>query len=121
MVALETIRPQTSAGSAWTATAKLGGLMVVVAAVGIIALGTRAAYAQPSCDVRKSLLAKLDTGYDEKPVAIGLASSGNVIELLISSDGTWTILVTKPNGIACVAAAGEEWQDLDPPPGDEAS
>jgi hypothetical protein len=44
-----------------------------------------------------------------------------VVELLISSDGTWTILVTKPNGIACVAAVGEEWHDLELPPGDEAS
>lgn len=121
MVALKTIRPQISAGSAWTATAKLGGLVVVVAALGIIAFSPRPAHAQSSCDVRKSLLAKLDTGYDEKPVAIGLASSGNVVELLISSDGTWTILVTKPNGIACVAAVGEEWQDLDPPLGDESS
>jgi len=121
MVALETIRPQIFTGSTWTATAKLGGFMVVMAVLATIAFGNRPAHAQASCDVRKSLLAKLDNGYSEKPVAIGLASSGNVVELLISSDGTWTILVTKPNGIACVAAVGEEWQDLGPPPGDEAS
>lgn len=101
--------------------AKLGGFVVVIAALTTVAFGNRPAHAQTSCDVRKSLLAKLDDGYSEKPVAIGLASSGNVVELLISSDGTWTILVTKPNGIACVAAVGEEWQDIDPPPGDEAS
>jgi len=29
--------------------------------------------------------------------------------------------VTRPNGIACVAAVGEDWQSLDPPPGDESS
>lgn len=121
MVALEIIRPRIFAGSTWTAKAKLGGLVVVMAASAAIVFGSRPAHAQTSCDVRESLLAKLDTGYAEKPVAIGLASSGNVVELLISSDGTWTILVTKPNGIACVAAVGEEWQDLEPPPGEEAS
>lgn len=121
MVALKTNRPRIFAGSTWTAKAKLGGLVVVTVALTTLAIGNRPAHAQASCDVRKSLLAKLDDGYSEKPVAIGLASSGNVVELLISSDGTWTILVTKPNGIACVAAVGEEWQDLDPPPGDEAS
>jgi hypothetical protein len=121
MVALETIRPQIFAGSSSTAKVKLGGLLVVMVALTAVAFGNRPAHAQTSCDVRESLLAKLDTGYSEKPVAIGLASSGNVVELLISSDGTWTILVTKPNGIACVAAVGEEWQALDPPLGDEAS
>lgn len=121
MVALKTNRPQLFAGSTWTAKVKLGGLVVVMASVTTIAFGNRQALAQSSCDVRKSLVEKLDTGYSEKPVAIGLASSGNVVELLISADGTWTILVTKPNGIACVAAVGEEWQNLDPPPGDESS
>ena len=112
---------QTFAGSTWAAKAKLGGFMVFSVAVAAIVTGSRPAHAQINCDVRKNLLAMLDTGFAEKPVAIGLATTGSVVELLISSDGTWTILVTKPSGIACVAAAGEEWQDLDLPPGDESS
>ena len=121
MVELKINRARLFADSTWIAKAKLGGLVVVIVAFTTLAIGNRPAHAQSSCDVRISLLAKLDNGYSEKPVAVGLASSGNVVELLISSDGTWTILVTKPNGIACVAAVGEEWQDLDPPLGDEAS
>lgn len=108
-------------GSTWAAKAKLSGFVVFLAAVAAIAFGSRSAHAQINCDVRKNLLAMLDTGFAEKPVAIGLATTGSVVELLISSDGTWTILVTKPSGIACVAAAGEQWQDLNLPPGDESS
>lgn len=70
------------------------------------------AHAEANCDVRKSLIAKLSNGYAEQPVAIGLASTGNVVELLISTEGTWTILVTRPNGIACVAAVGRDWQPV---------
>ena len=121
MVELKTNRALLVAGTTWITKAKLSGLVVVMVAFTALVIGNRAAHAQSSCDVRKSLLAKLDNGYSEKPVAVGLASSGNVVELLISSDGTWTILVTKPNGIACVAAVGEEWYDLELPPGDEAS
>lgn len=70
-----------------------------------------AAHAQATCDVRKNLLAKLHRGYDETPVASGLASTGNVVELLISAGGTWTIIITRPNGITCIAAAGQDWQN----------
>ncbi len=45
-------------------------------------------------------------------MANGLASTGNLVELLISSGGTWTILVTNPSGITCVAAVGEDWQEM---------
>jgi hypothetical protein len=35
-----------------------------------------------------------------------------MVELFVSSAGSWTMLVTRPNGIACVAAAGQGWADL---------
>tara|TARA_Y100000031_G_C8177535_1_gene364822 strand:+ start:176 stop:370 length:195 start_codon:yes stop_codon:yes gene_type:complete len=43
-----------------------------------------------------------------------LASSGAVLEVLASKGGTWTILVTQPNGTSCVVATGEAWQGLTP-------
>ncbi len=121
MVAIATIRPQSFAGSPWAAKAMLGGYVVVLAMLTLVAFGYGSAYAQTNCDVRKSLIAKLDTGFDEQPIAVGLASTGNVVELLVSSDGTWTIMVTKPNGIACIAAVGEEWQELEAESTDESS
>ena len=39
---------------------------------------------------------------------MGLASNGGVLEVLSSTSGsTWTILVTMPNGVSCMIAAGE--------------
>ena len=72
--------------------------------------------AQMLCQERAQVLEKLAAGYKEAPVAMGLASNGALIEILTSDEGgrdTWTIIVTQPNGISCVMATGESWQDID--------
>ncbi len=99
----------------------LGGFAAALTIVITLVLSSGSAHAQLNCDIRKSLLAKLDTGYGEQPVALGLASTGNVVELLISSGGSWTILITNPNGIACIAAVGEDWEHLVRKPAGESS
>ncbi len=95
-----------------TAKAMLGGLIVVLALLTSVASGGGSVHAQSNCETRTSLIAKLDKGFGEQPIAIGLASTGNILEVLISTDGTWTILVTSPDGLTCIAAAGEHWQTL---------
>lgn len=95
-----------------TANAMVGGILVGLALLASVAFGDGPAQAQTHCEVRASLIEKLHKGFGEYPVAIGLASTGNLLEVLISADGTWTILITSPNGLACVAATGEHWQTL---------
>ncbi len=95
-----------------TAKAMLGGIIVGTALLASVAFGGGPVHAQSNCEVRASLIEKLDKGFGEYPVAIGLASTGNLLEVLISADGTWTILITSPNGLACIAATGEHWQTL---------
>jgi len=34
---------------------------------------------------------------------------GQVLELFASSSGSWTMVVTTPNGTSCLIAAGENW------------
>ncbi len=58
-------------------------------------------------DVIKSLLER----YDEKPVSMGIANNGGVLEVLVGGN-TWTIIITMPNGTACLIAAGEDWAQL---------
>ena len=36
----------------------------------------------------------------------------SVIELFVSQTGSWTILLTLSNGLACITAAGEKWTDI---------
>jgi hypothetical protein len=74
-----------------------------------------AAEAGTPCSKRSDVIAELGKKYKEAPVAIGLASNGNLLEVLTSTDGsTWTIIQTAPTGIACMVAAGEGWQPKEP-------
>lgn len=68
---------------------------------------------QPACTARNDVISHLATKYSEKPVALGLANNGGVIEVLSSKQGnSWTIIITMPNGTSCMIAAGEHWEDL---------
>jgi len=52
--------------------------------------------------------------YGEAPVAIGVTNKGGLVEVLTTGDGnTWTIIVSMPNGTACMVAAGEGWRTKD--------
>jgi hypothetical protein len=63
------------------------------------------------CSPRTDVLSQLSQKYHEAPVAIGLASNGNLVEVLTATDGTtWTIIQTSPAGVSCLVAAGESWQ-----------
>lgn len=68
--------------------------------------------AEPAvCSSRADILSQLSQKYKEAPVAVGLANSGALIEVLTSSDGTtWTIVLSMPNGTTCLIAAGSDWQ-----------
>ncbi|MBX6323635.1 MAG: hypothetical protein IRY94_17600 [Rhodospirillaceae bacterium] len=84
----------------------LGALAVPVAS---------AANAGAPCSSRKDVLSQLSQKYKEAPVAVGLATNGNLIEVLTAADGaTWTIIQTSPAGMSCLVAAGESWQQQKP-------
>ncbi len=68
-----------------------------------------------SCTDRSSALSHLSKNYQEQPVAMGLASSGGVVEVLTNDKGSsWSIIVTLPTGVTCLVASGEGWEALHP-------
>ncbi len=69
------------------------------------------AAAQTACSPRDNVVGLLAKKYGEAPVAIGVTNKGGLVEVLTTSDGnTWTIIVSMPNGTACMVAAGEGWR-----------
>ena len=68
--------------------------------------------AQTVCGDRAKFVDLLGKAYAEKAVAMGLTSAGAVIEVLTSAAGNWSILLTHPNGVTCMVAAGEKWEAL---------
>ena len=66
-----------------------------------------------SCETRKAVLDFLSSKYAEAPVAMGISKDGGVVEILTSGPGsTFTIIVTMPNGMTCMVAAGNSWENL---------
>jgi hypothetical protein len=68
--------------------------------------------ARPVCGERTEILKRLEQRHDEKPQALGLSADGGVLEVLVSPEGGWTILVTYPKRPTCVVAVGQAWQTL---------
>jgi len=68
------------------------------------------AIAQQLCGERTVILKDLASRYSEKPQAMGLSSDGKLVEVLVSSSGSWTILISFPNKLSCLAATGENWE-----------
>ncbi len=68
------------------------------------------------CAPREQVVAGLATGFDEVRRGAGLTRSNQgqaqVFELYTSAAGSWTILVTLPDGISCLVTSGEAWQDM---------
>jgi hypothetical protein len=86
-----------------TISALVLGMSVVVPVV---------AQAQVACGTRDSVVRNLGEKYGEVRRGVGLTGSTAIFEIYASEvTGSWTILKTTPNGMACVMAVGEGWQD----------
>ncbi len=70
------------------------------------------ATAQAVCAERAELVSRLEKGYAESRRSLGLASNGAVFEVFLSEKGTWSLLVTHPDGQSCLVASGEAWENL---------
>jgi hypothetical protein len=62
------------------------------------------------CMQHKMLVSYLTERFDETPRALGLVASRNVMEVYVSEKGTWTIVMTTVQGVACIIAAGDTWE-----------
>ena len=74
-----------------------------------------AASAQPVCGAHRTVSDNLKKSYAEAPVSMGVTMGGGVIEVYASAEGTWTLVITQPNGMSCLIAAGQDWEELPKP------
>jgi hypothetical protein len=67
---------------------------------------------QPACAPIAELEAKLGADYHESRVQQGIASDGkHMLVIFAAPDGaTWTAIMLRPDGLACLAVSGENWQ-----------
>lgn len=84
-----------------------------VVGIALIACTPRAEAADPgACARRGEVVAKLAQKFGETLRSVGLQRADGLVEIYASEKtGTWTILVTRPDGMSCLLAAGELWED----------
>lgn len=59
--------------------------------------------------------------YKEAPVGGGLAHTGKLLQVFVAEDGSsWTVVLTRPDGMTCIVAAGRHWQAIQKLKGDPA-
>lgn len=91
-----------------------------VAAAGAVALAgvfatTNTAEAQSqNCAQRDVVVDRLQENYGETVQSKGDGPQGRLVETWANeSTGTWTTTVTMPNGITCLVASGQGYEELD--------
>jgi hypothetical protein len=94
-------------GRRWVRPGALFALAVLASTV-----GTTPAEAARICGDRHQILEQLKQEHNERPNALGLSADGGVLEILVSPEGGWTILVTYPERQTCVVAVGRAWEAL---------
>ena len=75
-------------------------------------LAGSASDAHSLCGKRDDVIVNLKKNYSEVPIAMGLANNGGVVEILASPSGSFTIIVTRTNGLSCIMAWGLNWETL---------
>jgi hypothetical protein len=74
--------------------------------------GTAAEAAPPPCGNHDAMTTALATKFKEARRVMGVVNARAVMEIFMSAEGTWTVLVTDTSGTACVIATGQDWQEV---------
>mgnify|MGYP001597386923 CR=1 FL=1 len=81
------------------------------------AADARPAAASPAvCDRRHALVTYLAANHGERRVAAEINGDGLLLEVFVADGGSrgdggsWSILLTRPDGTSCLVAAGQGWK-----------
>ncbi len=69
------------------------------------------AEAQTACGPRADIVKRLAEGYSEQLAGAGLQNPRQMIEVWAApGGGTFTVLVSRADGLSCIVATGDNWQ-----------
>ena len=91
----------------------LRNLIVSTLAAFVFVLSVTSANAQAVCGERAKFIETLAKQHQEQPTSIGMTSNGQIIEVLTSAKGSWSIIITSPQGKTCLVATGEAWETVE--------
>ena len=83
----------------------------VIAAALLAATPTAEAETRQACAKRDQVIRKLEEKFGETLRSVGLHQTDGVVEIYSSEEtGSWTILMTRPDGMSCLMASGQLWE-----------
>ena len=83
-----------------------------LAAIGAaLALSTLSAQAQLVCGGHDDVIAGLTQAFQQRQIGYGVVGQAAIVEIYVSTSGTWTLLITDVNGQSCILAIGEGWEN----------
>ena len=95
--------------------------LLIAAVLAAFSYAPSAATSPSICDSRDTLVAYLAVNHGERRVAAGIDGDGLLLEVFVAAGGSrgldaqaamggsWSILLTRPNGMICMVAAGHGW------------
>ncbi len=87
-------------------------LIALPAGLAALLAAAAPAAAAPRCGPRAEVIEMLGERYAETRRGVGMAGSTQLLEVFASAEGSWTVLVTDPEGRSCLVASGQAWEDL---------
>ena len=86
--------------------------LAVLSAAMAVGFGAAASAVEIQCAKHQQMVGLLTKKFSEAPLAMGTVNQDRFMQLFVSKAGSWTIIVTKADGEACILAAGENWERL---------
>ena len=88
----------------------------MIALSGLVMTPAAEAEQRQTCAARDAVIQKLHDRFGEELRSLGLHQADGIVEVYSSeATGSWTILMTRPDGMSCLIAAGQLWeQDVKP-------
>jgi hypothetical protein len=87
-------------------------ILVGVTALTMTMIGTANAQSKAPCAPRAEVVKSLDGMFKETPAARAIVADGALMEVFVSSEGTWTMLLTSPQQMSCLVGSGDNWEEL---------
>lgn len=90
--------------------------LLCLVAIGVLwTSGIAVAQQGPQCAPHDEIVKGLLKQYQEVRQSIGLVNDKAMVEVFVSPKGTWTWVATTQDRVACIVAAGDNWEfDLHP-------
>ena len=88
-------------------------IAALAAAFFIVMLSTPSGAQRRPCGDGADIIAHLEKDWGEGPEVVALDASGRMVRILVNPDtGTWSMLLTAPNGLTCLVSHGSAWEPV---------